>query len=214
MEKSTNVRVFRVVVALLTTFYFMLPLFDSGESFVVRPKFLTLWGLYGSFAVSLLMLGRSFGWVERRFDGFVSMVIVLNILVVFLYWRLYFEDPALVNASGAIVWWKEYYLHLGCQILMWIDAFFIFGAWRKIWSGLIWLVGIIIGYSTLIEVWVQPRNTFPSGTVTDGLPYPFLNDMVFVERITFYGTTAVTSAVFALVTIGLALLLGRLNKQS
>ncbi|MEM0978041.1 MAG: hypothetical protein AAGJ34_10935 [Pseudomonadota bacterium] len=208
-ENAPAVRVFRVIVAALAVFYFFEPLFSADERFFFRAKFLTLWGLYGSTAVAVLMLARSFSWIEQRFDGFVSMVIVLNVLVVFLYWRLYFQDPALVNGDTILPWWREYYLHLLCQILMWIDAFFIFGAWRKIWAGLAWLAGIIAAYVLLIEFYIKPRNSEPVGDVTNGLPYPFLNNMEVVERLGFYGTTAVTGFVFALVTLGLAKLIGR-----
>jgi len=37
-----------------------------------------------------------------------------------------------------------------------------------------------------MEVILQPINTIPSGTVTNGLPYPFLNDMEVFERFVFY----------------------------
>ena len=209
MEQTVFARGFRIFVAALALFYFAEPLFTDFSEFTRRPKFLTIWGLYGSLAVSFLMLGRSFGVVERRFDGFVSMVIVLNILVVFLYWRLYFEDPSLVNSNGPIVWWKEYYLHLMCEVFMWIDAFFIFGAWKKIKDGIAWLIATIIVYVALIELYAQPRNSEPVGSVTNGLPYPFLNNMELAERLTFYGTTAITGLVFAGATIAIAWALRR-----
>lgn len=212
MEYTTGVRAYRILVALIAVFFFVEPLLTDPPNFIFRSKFLTLWGFYGSFLVALLMLARSYNLTAKRFDGFVSMVIVLNILVVFLYWRLYFEDPALVNANGPIVWWREYYLHLTAEILMWIDAFFFFGAWKKIKSGLAWLAGIIISYVALIELYIKPRNTFPSGTVTEGLPYPFLNNMELSERFVFYGTTAGTAAVMAALTVGVAFILSRLRR--
>lgn len=212
MEQTNFVRVFRILIAGLAIFYFVEPLFNDLGEFLRRPKFLTIWGLYGSLVTALLMLGRSFSLIEKRFDGFVSMVIVLNILVVFLYWKLYFEDPSLVNSDGPIVWWKEYYLHLLCQILMWIDAFFIFGAWRKIGAGIAWLLAAIAGYVALIELYAQPRNAEPVGSVTNGLPYPFLNNMELGERLVFYGTTAGTGLVFVIVTIGIAWALRRFLK--
>jgi hypothetical protein len=33
------------------------------------------------------------------YPAFISATAVLNIMVVFLYWRLYFIDPALVNGT-------------------------------------------------------------------------------------------------------------------
>ena len=214
MEQTKFVRVYRIIVACIVAFYFFEPLITDPPNFIYRSKFLTLWGLYGSFLVAMLMLARSLNLTTKRFDGFVAMVIVLNILVVFLYWRLYFQDPALVNADGPIVWWREYYIHLMCEVFMWIDAFFFFGAWQKIKSGLLWLAAIICSYIALIELYIQPRNTFPEGSVTAGLPYPFLNNMELSERLGFYGTTAATGLVMAAVTIAIAWVLRRFFGRS
>ncbi|SLN69811.1 FAR-17a/AIG1-like protein [Pseudoruegeria aquimaris] len=138
---------------------------------------------------------------------------VANALVVFLYWRLYFIDPALVNGGGEILWWNEYYLHLMGPVLQWIDFLFILGGARRILRPLAGLAVLVAGYSLWIELALQPLSIRPAGTVTSGLPYPFLNSMVLSERIAFYGSTAVTGAVFLLVFWGLGAGLRRLRAK-
>jgi len=52
--------------------------------------------------------------------------------------------------------------------------------------------GIHFRYLTiwgLTEALTCPTNNTPLGSVTSGLPYPFLNNMLFAERVSFYVTT-------------------------
>jgi hypothetical protein len=51
---------------------------------------------------------------------------------------------------------------------------------------------ICIAYIIWSEAIVGPFNIEPIGSVTSGLPYPFLNDMIFMERALFYATTIAT----------------------
>ena len=212
-ETDIWVKIFRSGVLALAIFFFFLPLFEGAFiSFFTRGRYLTNWSLYCSLIAAAVMWARSFGWGVRRYDGFIGATIVLNILVVFLYWKLYFEDPALVNDDGPLVWWKEYYLHLGLQILMWLDAFLIFGAYQKIRPTILWLLGFIAAYVILLEVIVHPLSSSPIGSVTNGLPYPFLNDMVLNERFLFYGTTVLTAFIFLGLTLGLQLFINRSSR--
>ena len=41
-----------------------------------------------------------------------------------------------------------------------------------------------------------PLNSTPEGSVSNGLPYPFLNDMHLQDRIAFYATTIITGLLF------------------
>ena len=131
----------------------------------------------------------------RDWGALVGVTAVTNALVAFLYWRLFLEDPALVN-NGTPVWWSEYYIHLLGPLLQWIDAIFIFGAFRHVWKSLVGLVVVVLGYIAWMEYFVGPMNDAPVGTVTSGLPYPFLNNMVLDDRIGFYVTTSVSVLVF------------------
>ena len=127
-EKNSLVIVYRAIIVALAFIFFFLPFLEGDPAdFIHRKRFLTNWGFYFSFATAILMLLRSLGKIEKRYDGLVSATIILNMLVVFLYWKLYFEDPALVNGNGGLPWWKEYYLHLfranfyvvGCVFDLW-----------------------------------------------------------------------------------------------
>ncbi|MGB1919774.1 MAG: hypothetical protein ACPHRC_09515, partial [Candidatus Puniceispirillales bacterium] len=53
-------------------------------------------------------------------------------------------------------------------------------------------------YIIWIEALVRPLNSIPIGDVTAGLPYPFLNDMTWKDRQSFYITTTVTG-IFAFI---------------
>ena len=61
----------------------------------------------------------------RNHHRTASVAAVVNVMVVFLYWRLFFEDPALVNGNGDIVWHQQYYLHGLGPALQIFDALFI-----------------------------------------------------------------------------------------
>jgi hypothetical protein len=106
-------------------------------------------------------------------------------VVVIQYWRLYFIDPLLVG-SGEIPWHQQYYLHLAGPALLWIDAFFILGAFQKLKKILFFIAVFSVSYPTWMELILRPINSIPIGTVTNGLPYPFLNDMLIIDRIVFY----------------------------
>ena len=128
----------------------------------------------------------------------MAVTAVANALVVLLYWRLWFEDPALVQGRGPIVWWREYYLHALGPVLQWIDALFVYGAFRvrKLWQPAIGLLALIVAYIMWIERFVAPLNDFPYGRVETGFPYPFLNNLEFDGRMDFYVTTGITGFVF------------------
>ena len=47
------------------------------------------------------------------------------------------------------------------------------------------MIGAYVAWAELV---LQPLNTWPSGTVTSGLPYRFLNSLEWPDRAVFYGT--------------------------
>ena len=47
-------------------------------------------------------------------------------------------------------------------------------------------LSVCILYCIWIEFVIAPFNLEPVGSVTNGLPYPFLNDMSLSERLVFY----------------------------
>ena len=64
----------------------------------------------------------------------------------------------------------------------------------------------------MIEFYSRPLYDAPKGSVTSGLPYPFLNDMIVNERLVFYATTVVTTLIFFGIAWALAAGLRRLGK--
>lgn len=211
-QHSIGVRAYRWLVFALAAGYTIYHLFTGDYGNFGGPfRYLTFWALLMSFVSASRMLAFTEHRTDQDWSAYAMVTAVANGLVVFLYWRLYFIDPALVNGGGEILWWNEYYLHLMGPVLQWIDFLFILGGARKILRPLAGLALLILAYSSWIEVILQPLSIRPTGTVTSGLPYPFLNSMVLADRIGFYATTAVTGAVFLLVFWGLSAGMRRLR---
>ena len=183
---------------------------DPGGPF----RFLTIWALLLSFFAASRMLAISERRSTRQWPNLVMVAAVTNALVVMMYWRLYFEDPALVNAGPPLPWWLEYYLHGLGPLLQWIDALFIYGGFRRPLRAVPPFLGVTVVYLLWVELFVQRANETPVGLVTDGLPYPFLNSMELTERLTFYAITSGTGLVFLAAFAGLALTIRFLRREA
>lgn len=196
-------RAYRWIVFALAAGYLLRQIVMSDYDAFGGPfRFLTIWALCASFFVASRMLAQEEGRTRRRWDGLVGATAVMNLMVVFLYWRLYFADPFSVQADGELgAWWLEMYLHALGPALQWIDALFIHRGFRRPLASVAWLIGIVAAYFAWIELAVAPRNGSPAGDVTSGLPYPFLNDLDVGGRAAFYLTNVgVALAVLAAFT--------------
>lgn len=209
---SCTTRIFRWIVFLLAAGYCLrMVLFSSYENFAGPFRYLTVWALFLSFFCASRMIAREEGRTTRRFDGIVSMTSVINAMVVFLYWRLFFADPTSVTSDGEIgPLYLELYLHLAGPLLQWIDALFIHRSFKRLGAALAWLFGVIGAYVLWAEVVLQTMNTTPMGTVTSGLPYPFLNSLPFEGRAVFYGTNFGVAVVLLLLFAALRWATGRM----
>ena len=202
---SRSLWVFRWVVFLLAAGYCLRTLLFSDWSNFAGPfRFLTIWALFASFFCASRMMALMEGRSTRRWDGFVSMTAVLNAMVVYLYWRLFLDDPASVTRDGELgELYLELYLHALGPLLQWIDAIFIHRAFRRLGAAIAWLFGLISVYVVWVELVVQALNATPRGTVTTGLPYPFLNSLLPGDRAVFYASNfaagLILLAVFAAV---------------
>jgi hypothetical protein len=76
-------------------------------------------------------------------------------------------------------------------------------------EAVIWLTGTIAVYLTWSELVVSALHAKPLGTVTSGLPYPFLNNMEIGERAMFYGVNFVIAFIFLSVFVPIAWLVKR-----
>ncbi|MEM8655284.1 MAG: hypothetical protein AAGF36_11100 [Pseudomonadota bacterium] len=201
---SRPVLIYRWIVFLLAAGYCLQQLLLGSWSGPGGPfRYLTIWALFLSFFAASRMLALSEHRITRRHEVTAMCAAVLNMMVVFLYWRLYFTDPSLVNGNGAIDWWLQYYLHALGPALQIIDALFFGRVFRRVWRAALPLMAIVATYVTWAELFVQRFNTRPEGDVTSGLPYPFLNSMEWAERAGFYAMNGATAlgllAVFGLV---------------
>ncbi|MFL4469174.1 hypothetical protein ACERZ8_04555 [Tateyamaria armeniaca] len=191
---SRPVHYYRWLVFLLAAGYCLYQILFGSWTGPGGPfRYLTIWALFLSFYAASRMLALSEHRITRRHEVTAMSAAVLNVMVVFLYWRLYFTDPALVNNGGPIIWWLEYYLHGLGPALQIIDALFIGAVFRRVWRAILPLMAIIAAYVAWAELFVQRFNERPAGSVTSGLPYPFLNNMELPERAMFYVVNAGTA---------------------
>ncbi len=203
------VMVYRWITFLLAGGYCLYQVMSADYSSPGGPfRFLTIWALFLSFYAASRMLALSEKRITRSHQRTAMVAAVLNVMVVFLYWRLFFADPALVNGRGEIPWHQQYYLHLLGPLLQIVDAVFIAKVFRKPLRAIPSLVGLILAYVFWAELFVGPQNTSPVGTVTSGLPYPFLNSMELPERLAYYGTNIIVAlgvlGAFSLLSMALA----------
>jgi hypothetical protein len=197
---SYNIKIFRWSVFLLASGFWLYQFVSTyAEGFGLQFRFLTVWGLTVNLIIAGLMLRNSLGRSDESYNSFVSAGVVLAAVVVFMYWKLWFNDPSSVSANGPNVWYQTYYLHALGPALVAFDAFFILGAFAALGRTLGAVLMIFIPYILWLEVLVGPLNSTPEGTATSGMPYPFLNNLEQAERISFYGTVIVTAVVIMLI---------------
>ena len=201
---SRPVLVYRWIVFLLAAGYCLYQMFAGNWGGPGGPfRYLTIWALFLSFYAASRMLALSEHRITRPHQVTAMCAAVLNVMVVFLYWRLYLTDPSLVNGGNPIIWWLEYYLHALGPALQIIDAVFVGCVFRKVWRAVLPLLAIIGAYVAWAELFVQRFNAKPEGSVTSGLPYPFLNSMEWGERLNFYlfnaGTALALLVVFGVI---------------
>ena len=208
-------RIFRWIVFLLAAFYCLRTLFFADFSHFGGPfRYLTIWALFCSFFAASRMMALEEERSTRRWDGFVCMTAVINAMVVFLYWRLFFADPASVTSDGTLgELYLELYLHGLGPALQIIDTIFVHRSYRRLLPALAWLFGVIGAYVVWAEMAVGPLNDAPVGTVTSGLPYPFLNNLEFAGRSVFYGSNFAVALILLLMFAGIAWLIRRTFPQ-
>lgn len=198
--------IFRWIAFLLAAGYCLRTLFfGNWEGFGGPFRFLTIWALFCSFFAFSRMMAIEEGRSDRRWDGFVSMTAVINTMVVFLYWRIFFTEPTALRADGQLgLWYLEYYLHGLGPLLQVIDSIFIHQSYRRLGAAMAWLMAVIVTYLLWAELVLQSYNHSPVGSVTSGLPYPFLNNLEWSDRMIFYTTNLATGAIILLIYAGMA----------
>ena len=204
---------FRVIVFAAAVGYCLRFIFlGDYEQFAGPFRYFTIWGLFlATFAHSRTLM-ISLGLTSKRWDGFIGMAAVQNAMVVLLYWRLYFADPMSVTSDGALgEWWLEYYLHGLGPALLWFDALFLHRGFRRPLRSIAWLMGVIAAYVGWIELAVSRFATEPTGKLTEGFPYRFLNDLDFSGRTNFYVSNFVVALILLAVFTAVAWIIRRLK---
>ncbi len=186
---SKPILMYRWIVFLLAAGYAVFELVSHPYDTPAGPfRFLTIWALFLSFYSASRMLALSEHRITRQHEVTAICAAVVNVMVVYMYWRLFFINPDLVNSRGDIPWYRQYYLHALGPALQIVDAAFIARAFRRVHRAILPVCGIVIAYVIWIEYVLQPLGDQPSGSVTSGLPYPFLNNMEMTERLIFYAS--------------------------
>ena len=201
------VALYRWAVFLLAGFYLVwMVLVDADYGQAGGPfRFLTIWALLLSFFCASRMMALVERRSENDWPALVAVTAVLNFMVVFLYWRLYLANPDSVTGSGGPPEpWIQYYIHGLGPALQWGDKLFIHRRVRSFRRALGLLIAVVTAYILWVEALVRPLNDSPSGQVTSGLPYPFLNDLDVAGRAMFYGQTVLSAVLVLLVVFGLA----------
>jgi len=214
MKRGTRkVWLWRWAVFLLAGWYAGYMILTSDYSKFGGPfRFLTIWALLGSFFCASRALAWSEGRTDRLWYPMMCATAVINAMVVFLYWRLFLEDPASVTRNGELgELWLEMYIHALGPLLQWIEALFVSRAFRRPIAAASIIVGWVVGYLAWAELFVQPLNSTPVGAVTTGLPYPFLNSLEFPDRLTFYAINLGTGLALLLVFFGLQWVFNRMR---
>ena len=158
-------------------------------------RFLTIWALTLTLAHAALAFGHAAGLTGQRHERLAMVSAAINAVMAMLYWRLRLTDPGALGAPGASPV-QDIYLHAVAPALMIVDAVFVMRAFGRPIRAVPGLLLVVAAYVAWIELAVAPLNDMPVGDVTTGLPYPFLNDLAWGERATFYGTALLAGLAF------------------
>ncbi len=202
-QRSPAILYYRWIVFALVLGYWIYQfnqMLDPTKGFGWQFRYLTIWALTASLLSAFAVLRLSMSWTDRRPETLAGVAVVMNVMVVYLYWKLFFADRANVNDGAPILWWQEYYLHGLGPLLQWIDAFVILGVFRRPVPVVLALLAVILAYVGWSELIIQPTNARPVGSVTNGLPYPFLNNLEFSGRLVFYASS--TGLALLVVAVG------------
>ena len=160
-------------------------------------KFLTNWNLLLNFIIAGCALQNE---RNSKFNSYYFLLpgsMVLNVLVFLLYWII----KLLGGFGSAPGGWtmihvlKDYYMHFGTSVFLFAEVMLFSKAFTNLKKELPVFGGIFIAYIIWIEFFLQLRNNTPCGTVSCGFPYPFLNDLDYIGRLTFYGIVLIMGVV-------------------
>jgi hypothetical protein len=185
----------------------------NWDAWAGQFRFITVWGLTMSMISAFFMWRLTTARSSQRHEIFASVTVVVNCLLVFLYWKIFLADPFQLYEDGTpSAWWREYYIHGVGPALQLFDAFILLGVFRPIKKIAISTTAIILAYILWVEIFVAPMNGTPVGKATSGLPYPFLNDLEPMARALFYGQTMFVAFAFLAGGSVLAFILRRFKR--
>tara|TARA_Y100000588_G_scaffold370857_1_gene441520 strand:+ start:220 stop:888 length:669 start_codon:yes stop_codon:yes gene_type:complete len=139
----------------------------------------------------------------------VGATMVMNIVVLVLWWGLQLVDPTLLAADtegwSTFYWIWEIYIHGGMAVLLFIEGVVFNKSFSSKIRPYAVIVGLFLAYIVWIELAVSRYNILPCGSVNCGFPYPFLNDLDITQRIIFYlGIWILGTVSFLLCAVGVS----------
>ena len=191
----TSRTIFRIMALGLAAFFWWLGIgsgffIDQANEWGGGLKYLTNWVL----TLNLLVAIRAFlTELVDRFPGvntLLSSTMVMNIVVLVLYWGLQFLDQSLLNVNtddwSLFYWVWDIYLHGGMAIILFVEGIFFNHPFSSRIRSYSLVLFIFISYIFWLEVFISHYNLTPCGTISCGFPYPFLNNLESLQRTFFY----------------------------
>ncbi|MCG8694209.1 MAG: hypothetical protein MI806_23625, partial [Minwuiales bacterium] len=102
-------RSYRWAVFLLALGYWLyefLEALDPASGFGWQFRYFTIWALTASLLSAWAVLRLSMGWTRRRPETLAGAAAAMNAVATAMYWKLHFQDPALVSGDRPILLWQ------------------------------------------------------------------------------------------------------------
>ena len=204
---------YRQIVFVISSVFWVTLLVDLDWSYFGSDfRFFTYWSLVGCWISSYWALRLSTQKTQNDHHIGISIISIATLIMLFLYWNLYIIDPAMLYTDGVGSWGSKYIKHVTIPALQLIDAIFFLKVFRSLKSTIYGTITTITVYILWIELCIQPLNDKPAGSITSGLPYAFLNDMILIERLTYYGKIYLLTIILSFILYAFNRGLKRLHK--
>lgn len=172
------------------------------EEFGWQFRLIEVWAASATALSAAFTVRLSMGWSRSPHAPFVAATAALNAVVLVLH----------LGPSGAFAptspGWHAASLLLVLPLMQIADALLILGAFRRVRGAVAWVSAGALTYVAWVELAVRPLNATPEGL--GGLPYPSLDAMAPIDRLTVY---AVVTGLALAVLSGFSVLQRRLRPE-
>lgn len=203
---------FSLFASALAAVYFIYDLTITNYAYVGwNLRFLTIWGLVAALITHLYCAFKRINKQTITLNTLINTSTLINVMVAFLYWRLYLIDPSLVNGDKTPVWIREYYLHALGPLLIVIEAVFLSSQFKPYLKSWLWSMVVCIAYSAWIELIIRPLSLM--SPAWSKIPYPFLANLSGYKLVEFYIQTYITASIVFVILALLSIGIGKITTQ-